>query len=139
MRKHLHAAITTVLAVRRILLIPAVAALAVFGSVLFGVAGPASAATTAPAAQQAVIAHPTSVTSNSEYKWFKYDYYSSQINCDLAGEHLMGGSFDGGIIVDYSCSYVFGEGWLLKIEVWYGGCPGIVSSSPPAKTVPKAC
>lgn len=115
--------------IRRILVIPAVAALAVSGAVILGAAGTASAATAAPAAQSAVIAHPARITDT--YKWFKYNYYDSQVTCEARGAAMMGGSFDGGIIVDYNCKYVFGEGWLLSIEVMYGCPAGPVT--PPTK------
>lgn len=119
--------------IRRILVIPAVAALAVSGAALFGAAGTASAATTAPAAQRAVV---TQQAIPSQFGWIKYDYYSSEVLCELEGTAFIGESWGDGYVWDYSCEYVFGEGWLLSLLV-EPECPA-VTSTPPAKVAPDA-
>jgi hypothetical protein len=129
---------------RRILTIPTVATLAMSGALLFGAAGTASAApaaqravaaTAAPAAQRAVIAHQPRFT----YKWYKYGPYSSEVTCEARGAALMGQSLHGGLVIDYNCTYVFGEGWILNVEVMFG-CGGVPVTLP-AKAAPdtRAC
>jgi hypothetical protein len=116
--------------IRRILVIPAVATLAVSGTVLLGTAGTASAATTAPAVQRAVIAQPEFLTG-----WVKYNYYPSELLCDLEGTAMLGEPWDGGTVVDYKCDYNLAEGawelWILVEDV----CPA-VPGTPPAKVAP---
>jgi hypothetical protein len=122
------------MSIRRILLIPAVAALAVSGALVFGAVGTASAATTAPAAQRAVIAQPVAA---DDLGWIKYDYYSSQLLCELEGSAMLGDTWGGGVIVEYSCEYFPGAGWALWILVEPAGCPA-VTGSPPTGVAPGA-
>jgi hypothetical protein len=121
--------------IRRILVIPAVATLAVSGAVLLGTAGTASAATTAPAVQPAVIAQPAILSMTG---WVKYNYYSSELLCDLEGTAMLGEPWDGGTVVEYKCDYNLAEGawelWLFVEDICPAGTPG----TPPAKAAPDA-
>jgi hypothetical protein len=123
--------------IRRILVIPAVAALAVPGAVVLGAAGTASAATTAPAAQRAVTVIAQPAISNPA--WVRYGLYDSQFLCEVEGSILIGVAYMGGQIVSYECTYEFGEGWVLLVfvEPVEPVCPAVVGAQPTAKVSPK--
>jgi len=110
--------------IRRLLIIPAVAALAA-SATLLGTAGTASAASAGSVARTAVVAqqhggqvgHGTAVAADESDVVFS-GYFNTELECSIAGASLVGHVLGGGVVFDWECFFDGEPGPLGPWELW---------------------